>query len=76
MSAAVQHSAQTAILLRALAGEPRPATARGQALWRCRQIRAHREWIRRGCYAWWIWTGDLKAAQRQLLALRIAGVRA
>lgn len=55
---------------RALFGERIPATARGKALWQCRNTRALRAWITPGAYAWWIFTDQLKAQQRNLLELR------
>jgi hypothetical protein len=60
----------TELLMRGLFGEPLPTTARGKALWVCRRERATRAWIKPGCYAWWRFTDYLKAAQKDLLALR------
>lgn len=60
----------TSLMIRALYGEPKPETARGQALWLCRKERATRAWLRPGSYGWWRYTSYLKAAQRDLLALR------
>lgn len=60
----------TELLARGLFGERMPETERGKALWRCRRIRAARAWITPYCYAWFLYTGFLKQAQRDLIALR------
>jgi hypothetical protein len=48
----------------------RPDDPRSKALWHCKYIRALRSWIDPDAYAWWVFTDDLKAQQRQLLELR------
>jgi hypothetical protein len=60
----------TALLMRGLVGEPMPDTPRARALWACRHLRATRAWLSPGSYGWWLYTGDLKRAQRRLLDLR------
>lgn len=62
----------TALMVRALYGEPKPGSARGQALWLCRNLRATRSWLTPYSYGWLRYTADLKHAQRQILALRKA----
>ena len=45
-------------------------TVRGKALDACMRLRDARAWITPGSYAWWRYTGGLKAAQRKLADLR------
>ena len=60
----------TVLLHRALYGEPKPITPRGQALWHCRALRATRAWLTPGSYGWCRYTDHLKAAQRRLQEMR------
>ena len=52
---------------------PAPRTTpRGAALDRVLRLRCMRAWITPGAYAWWVYSGDIKRAQQDLVALRRA----
>ena len=54
--------------IRALTGDDFETNGklRRELLWRARQIRALRSWVREGCYAWWRLSDDLKRTQQEI----------
>ena len=59
------------LFVRALLGDDyRPKSIVGYHLLLCRHLRSLRACCRKGCYAWWRLTDDLKAQQRRLLEYR------